>query len=465
MSHDASPMQAGTAGTSRIGKPISAFKFLRRIRDNGISIYPASAHEVDFVSRRLGLQQFILLNHPDYIQHVLVRNQENYPKGRLTRQILGPALGRGLLNSEGAFWRQQRRISAPSFHHKRLIDLAQMMSDTAIKTADKWQTAAQSGEPLDIARDMMRLTMEIVAKSLFSHDIAGSIDELGAAIRVMIDSIGRPSLLDLLGLPEWLPRPRSSEFTAAMALIDTTIYEILRQRRAATQATGENAGDLLGMLLAARDEETGEGMSDRQLRDEVVTIFAAGHETTAVAMSWTWYLLSQHPQCEARLHEELDQVLAGRAPCFADLEQLPYTRMVFEEAIRLYPPAFSLTRVAAADDSVGPHHIPKGAMVTLSPWVTHRNPRLWPDPERFDPERFLPEAVRQRHKFAYFPFGGGPRVCIGNSFALMEGRLILAALAQRYRLRLEPDHPVKPQGRITLRPRHGMRMTIEARSL
>ena len=260
------------------------------------------------------------------------------------------------------------------------------------------------------------------------------------------------------------PGPRSSEFTAAMALIDTTIYEILQQRRTATQATGAEVGDLLGMLLAARDEETGESMSDRQLRDEVVTIFAAGHETTAVAMSWTWYMLSQNPQCEALLHEELDRVLAGRAPCFADLEQLPYTRMVFEEAIRLYPPAFSLIRVAAADDSIGPHHIPKGAMVTLSPWVTHRNPQLWPDPERFYPGRFLPEAVRQRHKFAYFPFGGGPRVCIGNSFALMEGRLILAALAQRYRLRLAPGHPVEPQGRITLRPRHGMRMTIEARS-
>jgi cytochrome P450 len=217
------------------------------------------------------------------------------------------------------------------------------------------------------------------------------------------------------------------------------------------------------MLLAARDETTGDGMSDRQLRDEVVTIFAAGHETTAVAMSWTWYLLSRHPRCEARLHQELDQVLAGRSPRFADLEHLPYTRMVFEEALRLYPPAFSLTRVAAADDRIGPHRIPKGAMVTLSPWVTHRDPRLWPDPERFDPERFLPEAVRQRHKFAYFPFGGGPRVCIGNSFALMEGRLILATLAQRYRLRLEPGHPVEPQGRITLRPRHGMRMTIEER--
>ncbi len=445
------------------GKPINAFNFLRQIRDNGISIYPPSAHQVDFASRRLGLQQFILLNHPDYIQHVLVRNQENYPKGRLTRQILGPALGRGLLNSEGDFWRRQRRIAAPSFHHKRLIDLADVMSDTALQTADKWRLAAQSGGSLDITREMMRLTMEIVARSLFSHDIAGSIDQLGAAITVMIDSIGRPSLLDLLGLPEWLPRPRSREFNAAMALINNTIYEILRQRRAATQASGADSGDLLGMLLAARDETTGEGMSDRQLRDEVVTIFAAGHETTAVAMSWTWYLLSQHPQYEARLHLELDQVLAGQAPRFADLEQLPYTRMVFEEALRLYPPAFSLTRVAVADDRVGPHRIPKGAMVTLSPWVTHRDPRLWPDPERFDPDRFLPEAVRQRHKFAYFPFGGGPRVCIGNSFALMEGRLILAALAQRYRLRLEPGHPVEPQGRITLRPRHGMPMTIEER--
>jgi cytochrome P450 len=307
---------------------------------------------------------------------------------------------------------------------------------------------------------MMALTMEIVARALFSRDVAGSVRELGAAIDRLIEGFGRPAVPDLLGLPEWLPRRRDPEARRALAYVDGVIYEIIRSRRAAPDA----ADDLLGMLLDARDEETGEGMTDRQLRDEVMTLFAAGHETTAVALTWCWSMLARHPDVEARLHAELETALAGRRPGFDDLERLPYARMVVEETMRLYPPAYSLNRVALADDAMGPHRVRKGALVTVSPWVTHRNPRLWPDPLRFDPERFSPEAVRQRHRYAYFPFGGGPRVCIGNAFALMEARLALAVLAQDWRLASPPGAPPpSPQARVTLRPREPLLMRPLAR--
>jgi cytochrome P450 len=217
------------------------------------------------------------------------------------------------------------------------------------------------------------------------------------------------------------------------------------------------------MLLEARDEETGEGMTDRQLRDEVMTLFAAGHETTAVALTWCWHLLAQHPAVEARLHAELDDVLAGEAPRFEDLERLPYGRMVLEETMRFYPPAYSLNRVALADDRMGPHLVRKGTLVTVSPWVTHRNPALWPEPLRFDPERFLPERVRERPRYAYFPFGGGPRICIGAAFAMMEARLALAVLARDWRLVPTPGPAPRPQARVTLRPREPIRMRPERR--
>ena len=237
------------------------------------------------------------------------------------------------------------------------------------------------------------------------------------------------------------------------------VSEILDNRRKAAA----DRPDLLGMLLAARDPETGEGMSDRLLRDEILTLFAAGHETTATGLTWTWYLLSEHPEVRAKLEAELDATLGGRTPAYADLEHMPYGRRVFEEALRLYPPAFSLSRVALAPDRVGPVRIRTGDLISISPYVTHRNPKLWPDPERFDPDRFLPERTAARPKFAYFPFGGGPRICIGNNFAMIEARLALAALAQRYRLSMAEGHPVVPYGRVTLRPRYGLKMRAEKR--
>jgi cytochrome P450 len=436
------------------------FEFITRVRENAVSIYPPAAFERRVTRRRVGFTNFMLFNDPDSIQHILLGNQSNYPKGRLNRQILGPALGDGLLTSEGETWRRHRRIAAPAFHHRRLAELAAIMVEETLRLRTRWDDIAGGG-PVDMSKEMMTLTMRIVTRCLFSHDVSDDVDELGGAITTMIETLGKTSMLDLLGLPEWLPRHRDGELRRAMKLIDDRIYRIIAERRASQR----DYGDLLDLLLKSRDEETGECMSDRELRDEVVTLFAAGHETTAVALAWTWYLLSLHPEVAGRLAGEVTDVLGERPPAFSDLERLPYTRMVFEETMRLYPPAFVINRVALADDRIGDVDVPAGTMVSVSPWITHRNPNLWDEPERFDPERFTEESVRARHKYAYFPFGGGPRICIGNGFALMEGRLVLAALAPWFAPRLAGNEPVVPQGRITLRPRGGLPMVVEHRPI
>ncbi len=439
--------------TQRMG----LFEFIRRLRENSVSIYPRSSFAEPFGFRTVLFQSFVLLNDPEMIQHVLLTNQKNYPKGRLNRQLLGRVLGTGLLTSEGEFWRRQRRIAAPAFHHRRLVALTEIMVEAIAAKSLEWRERA--GDEVDMLHEMMQLTMDIVTRTLFSSDVADDAAELGAAVTRLLDGFGSPSLVDLIGLPEWMPRSRDREAEAAIRYVEDRLYRIIAERRAG----GTPREDLLQMLLDSKDEETGEGMSDEQLRDELFTLFAAGHETTANALTWTWYLLALHPEAEARLHAERDAALRDGAPAFGDLENLPYSRMVFEESMRLYPPAFSTSRVALEEDRIGEHVIPKGAIVTLSPWVTHRNPHLWPDPERFDPERFAPGKQRERHKFAYFPFGGGPRVCIGNAFALMEGRLALAMLSEHVRPRLRPGQKVEPLGRITLRPKGGLPMILEPR--
>jgi cytochrome P450 len=282
-----------------------------------------------------------------------------------------------------------------------------------------------------------------------------------AAVRRLTDVAVklRVSLLDLFGLPRWLPRFQPKDFRRVIAEFDALVSRIIAARR----ADAVDHSDLLGMLLAARDGETGEGLSDKQLRDEVLTIFVAGHETTANALSWLWYLLARHPDAEARLHDEVDRVLGRRMPGFADLAELKWTRMVIDETMRLYPPAHAISRTAIGEDRIGGVRIPPGASISISMYVTHRNPHLWTEPERFDPARFAPAAAAQRHRFAYLPFGGGPRICIGNGFAIAEAQVIVAAIAQRYRLRLAPDQVVEPIGLVTLRPKSGVWVTLEPR--
>ncbi|HEV2861663.1 MAG TPA: cytochrome P450 [Pyrinomonadaceae bacterium] len=400
-------------------------------------------------------ERFFFVNHPDLIKDVLVTHNSNFMKGR-GLQRAKRLLGEGLLTSEPPLHRRQRRLAQPAFHKQRINAYASLMVDYALRLQrERWR----EGRALDVAQEMMHLTLAIVGKALFGTETEDEAEEVREALSASMVSFGR-FMLPFAEVLERLPLPSMRRFRRARAQLDRIIYRIIEERRAG----GEDRGDLLSMLLKAQDEEgDGGGMSDEQLRDEAMTIFLAGHETTANALAWTFYLLSQNPEAEKRLHAELDEVLSGRPPTAEDLPRLAYTEMVLAEVMRLYPPAWILGRRALVDCEVGGYKVPAGSLVILSQYVTHRDPRYFPEPERFDPERFTPEARAARPQFAYFPFGGGPRRCIGEGFAWMEGVLVIATLAREWRLRLEPGRPVEPQPVVTLRPRHGMRMTPERR--
>jgi cytochrome P450 len=448
-------MTANAIEKSRPARPLGVFEFLRRVREDQLSVLTEEMFAQDIVYGRVLFLHSFIVNKPEYIEHVLLGNQRNYRKGDFLRRMLGPLLGDGLLISEGDFWRRQRRIAAPAFHARRIGELVAAMVSCTEKRVARWRTQSA---PFDLASDMFELTLDIVARTMFSTDVTAEIATLRRLMEVVVAV--RPGLLDLLGFPQWLPRPQAAAYRRTISEFEALVARLLAERH----ADGRDRGDLLSMLLAARDPETGEGMSDKQLRDEILTILLAGHETVANALTWTFYLMARHPEAEARLHDEVDRVLGGRAARFADLAELRWTGMVIDEAMRLYPPAHSLSRTAVGEDRIGGLHVPAGASVTISMYLTHRNPNLWPEPERFDPERFAPEAVAARHRFAYLPFGGGPRICIGNSLALAEAKAILATIAQHYRVRLAGGHPVEPIGRITLRPKNGVWVTLEQRS-
>jgi len=442
--------RAGSGPAPRLG----LIEFIRRVREDQLSVIDPALYGEDLTYSRILFLHSFLVNKQEYIEQVLLTNHANYRKSDFLRNLLGPLLGEGLLISEGEFWRRQRRIAAPAFHARRIGEFVATMQASTQAMLARWP---RPGEPFDVAAEMMALTLDIIARTMFSAEVSGEV----AAIRRLTDFVInlRPSLLDLFGFPQWLPRLQPREYRAAIAAFEPLVARFLAERRHEESARG----DLLSMLLAARDPETGEGMSDRQLRDEILTIFLAGHETTANALTWTWYLLARHPQAEARLHDELDAVLGGRLPTFADLAELKWTRMLIEEAMRLYPPAHTIARTAIGEDRIGGVRVPPGASLTISIYALHRNPKLWGEPERFDPQRFAPDAVAARHRFAYLPFGGGPRICIGNGFAMAEAQVILATVAQRWRLRLAEGHPVVPIGLVTLRPKHGLCVTLEPR--
>jgi cytochrome P450 len=365
-------------------------------------------------------------------------------------------LGDGLLTSEGEFYLRQRRLAQPAFHRQRVAAYGATMAAYAASRRDRWH----AGETLDAHREMMALTLAIVGKTLFDADVEHEAAEIGAALATTFESFNFGFFLPFSELLDRLPLPATLRFRKARARLDATIYRLIEERR----RSATDHGDLLSMLLLAQDTEGDGGrMTDLQLRDEAMTLFLAGHETTANALTWTWYLLSQHPDVEARLHAEIDSALGERLPSADDLGALPYTRMVLAESMRLYPPAWIVGRRAIGPFEANGYTIPARSIVLMCQYTMHRDARWFPDPERFDPERFLPEHQAERPKFAYFPFGGGPRVCIGEQFAWMEGVIALATIAQRWQLRLAPGHPVALQPIITLRPKHGMRMTVEPR--
>ena len=399
----------------------------------------------------LGRERCYLLSHPDHVRHVLQENYKNYVKGYGKVRVL---LGNGLVLSEGSFWRRQRRLMQPAFHRRRLAGFADAMTDETARMLDSWEAKVVEGKPLDVAMEMTLLTQRIIVKTMFGSDVGEEGERIARAFETALAGIDARFLI-----PLWmtrLPLPVNRRFEKALATIDEAVHRIIRERRREGQ---EGSDDLLSMLMEARDEETGETMSDQQIQDEVTTIYLAGHETTAVTLAWAWYLLSKSPEVARGVREEVSRVLGERTPGIEDVPNLTYTKMVIDETLRLYPAAWMISRTAVEEDEIEGYRIPAAQTLFLSPYVTHRRPDLWPNPEGFDPERFAPESGGERPRFAYFPFGGGPRQCIGNNFAHMEATLVVAMVMQRYRLDLMSGQTVKANPRGTLRPRPGVWMT------
>jgi cytochrome P450 len=390
---------------------------------------------------------------PVDIEQLLTGHFKHYVKDRGTR-VMTRVLGNGLLTSEGDFHRRQRQRVQPAFHHQRL----QAYAETMVEATDRVHSRWIDGEVLDIHAEMMRAALFIVSKALLGGEVGDAeVHEIAQSLEVILGrfSIGRIPLIPLMSV---LPLPTTFAFYRARAKVDAILSGIIQARRQRTIDTG----DLLSMLLTSQDDER-TAMTDAQLRDEMMTLFLAGHETTANALSWAWYLISQHPEVEARLHAEIDAALKGRRPTVADLPQLSYTRAIFAEAMRLFPPAWTVARETMTPVTMRDVAIPKGALVVASQWVVHRSPVYFEEPERFEPERFLADRKAKIPRFAYFPFGGGSRICVGEQFAWMEGTLVLARIAQFWRARIEPGRVVVPEPRVTLRPQGGMRVTLERR--
>jgi cytochrome P450 len=412
----------------------------------------------DLAYFHLGPVHLYFANHPDLVKEVLITRGKSFRKLPRLIRALRDVDGNGLVLSEGDFWLRQRRLVQPAFSPKRFDGYAKTIVDCSQQTVDSWSPGSEINVPLE----MRRLTLAIVARTLFGADISGSEESLGAATETISEIItvqtGR-----MIQWPLWVPTAQNRRKRAAIGVVDRVIRRIIRERR----ASGEDRGDLLSMLLAAVDEEgDGTGMTDEQARDEAITLFNAGHDTTAAGLTWTWYLLATHPEVASQVREEAQGVLQGRSATCADLPQLAYTTRVVKESLRLYPPTWALIpRVATQKVTIGGYELPKGAWVYIYPWVLHRDPRFFPDPERFDPDRFAPDRVDSIPQHAYIPFGAGPHVCIGNTFATMEMVLALATIVPQCRLTLPAGHPpVIPDALIAIRPRDGLNLSVEPQS-
>ncbi len=418
--------------------------FIERGRDHG-----------DIVRMRFLYLTAYFLYHPDDIEYVLSTNAKNFIKSQSVRSPFFQRLvGNGLLTSEGEFWRRQRRLAQPAFHRQRISGYGDVMVEYTERLISSWS----EGETRDIHQDMMRLTLEIVVKTLFNADVSGDAAKVERALSEIVKPFSSQATLKWI-LDNRLPTKTHRHFNECAKEIDEIVYRIISERR----ASGSDQGDLLSMLLAAQDEDDGSQMTNRQLRDEVMTLFLAGHETTALTLSWTWYLLAQYPATEQKFHAELDEVLAGRLPTAADLPKLKYTEMIAKESMRLYPPAFALGRESIEECEVGGFRMPPKTQVFMFQWAVQRDPRFFDQPNTFVPERWTTEFASGLPKYAYFPFGGGPRACIGNYFAMMEVVLLLATIGQRFKFSLLPEHPVSLLPAMSLRPRDGIKVIVKSR--
>ncbi|MHB8526369.1 MAG: cytochrome P450 [Candidatus Acidiferrales bacterium] len=439
------------------GKPFVGVAL--ELRKHGLDLLARSARDygdIVYLPLHFG-ESRLLLNHPDLIEQVLVVQQHKFHKSAMSKAATGHLLGNGLLNSEGDFWRRQRRLAQPAFQKTRVNEYAATMVEHALAHTASWR----DGEVRDIADEMSRLTCGIAVKTLFGIDLGPEADRVGETLNTLMRyQINR--IRSAFSLPEKFPTPANRRANAAFQYLDSLVYGIIKERR----SRGADGNDLLSRLIAAMDED-GTQMTPQQLRDETMTLFLAGHETTALTLSWTWYLLAQNPAAESHLHEELSRVFAARGPRTLeakDAESLLYLDAVIRESLRLYPPAYLIARLAIEPFDLAGYSFPADTTLLMSQWVTHRDPRYFPDPLAFRPERWLDGLAARLPTHAYFPFGGGPRRCIGQGFALMEASLVAAAIAQRFRFELEPGQTIVPEPLVTLRPRGGIRMRVQLRA-
>jgi cytochrome P450 len=407
----------------------------------------------DMVAISLGGRTLYIVSNPEHIEQIHARTGYEFIKGYTASPSLAKLLGNGLLTSEGDFWLRQRRLSAPAFHHKRIIDYSSIIVEFAQRLTSEWQ----DGERRDIHEDMMRLTLEIVGKTLFGTD-ARNVQKHVAKNSAILLSEFRRQVFFLLRIPGFYSSSRQ-RYERAVDELESVVYQMIEEHR----LQKEDSGDLLSMLMSAEDDD-GSRMTDKQLRDETMTLFLAGHETTANALSWSFYLLSQNPEAKRSVVKEIDQVLAGKIPAFEDLARLPYTQSVIKETLRLYPPAWRVYREAAIDLELGGYSVPKGTGLWMGQYLVHRDARWFKEPDKFMPERWLSEEIKSVPKYAYFPFGGGPRICIGNAFAEMEANLVLAAVLQRYDVHCPTGYKVVPEPSMTLRPKSGIKVTVKKRA-
>lgn len=431
---------------------------MRELRQDMMGLYRNLGQEYgDFVRVPFAGVDTFAISHPDYFKHVLQDHNKNYVRSEFLMRILKTFVGESIFTTDGDDWLGRRRLAQPAFHRQRITGFSETMTAAAQSMLDQWDRGPD-GQRLALDHELMQVTLQVAGKTLFSRDLIGEANVLGDAFTATSEYVNY-RLQNPFVLPPAVPTARNRQFTRALKVLDQTIYAIIRERR----ASGEDKPDLLSMLMNARDEDTGEGMDDKTLRNEVAVMLFAGHETTAATLTWAFYLLSQHPDVEQRLAAEVSEVLAGRLPTIEDLPKLRYTRLVIDETLRLYPPAWSMSRQSLHEDELGGYRLPAGASLNVTINNVHRDPRFWDDPERFDPERFLPERSANRPHFAYLPFGGGPRLCIGNQFALTEAQIMLASVAQRYQLRVIPGHPVRPDPIFVLRTSHGLPVTAHRR--
>ena len=462
-SADSKPTAPLAPGPKRLDTPLGTFAMLRMLRDNPVATWMTVHFEKPVVSGNGVLGRLMIVSDPALIRHVLVDKAANYPKDDLQRRILAPGLGKGLLIADGEMWRSQRRALAPLFSPRVVHGFESAMADAAHDLVMRWDRQ-RDGRTVDVSAEMAKVTLRVLGRTIFSDGLTRTTEDFATMVSAYLDAIGRLDPLDVLGAPSFIPRVGRIRARPALRFFDAAVDAMIARRRAVIEADPAGAPrDLLTLLLEAADPETGVGLDEVEVKANIVTFIAAGHETTSNTLTWALYLLSQAPEVLERVEREVDALLPHGRLEAGVLDQLVETRAVIDEALRLYPPAATISRQAHDPDRIGEHPIKAKTQIVISPWVLHRHETLWDQPNRFSPERFLPGAPRRIDRFAYLPFGAGPRICIGASFALQEAVTVLATVLRAYRLELRPGHVVMPVQRISLRPKGGMPMSLHRR--